>query len=165
VIPMQDVLRLDNAARMNTPGVAAGNWAWRMGPPGVLATLGTEAAQLRAMLYRYNRLRPKQEAVAATSAAAQAPAPPVRAAEAPPPKESPAAVFLPAVRSVSHSSSPRARPPGRRLHSPRLRPLRRQPRPSGSDPPPPLRPSTQPASTASAATLGCITPCPHPRLH
>lgn len=59
VIPMQDVLRLDNSARMNTPGVAAGNWAWRMGP--VLGRLGAEAEQLRAMLYRYNRLRPKQK--------------------------------------------------------------------------------------------------------
>ena len=29
VFPMQDLLGLDNSARMNTPGVAAGNWAWR----------------------------------------------------------------------------------------------------------------------------------------
>ena len=26
---MQDLLGKDNSARMNTPGVAAGNWAWR----------------------------------------------------------------------------------------------------------------------------------------
>ena len=30
IVPLQDVLRLDNAARMNTPGRAAGNWAWRV---------------------------------------------------------------------------------------------------------------------------------------
>lgn len=30
VIPMQDVLGLKSDARMNTPGVADGNWTWRM---------------------------------------------------------------------------------------------------------------------------------------
>jgi 4-alpha-glucanotransferase len=39
VVAMQDVLRLGNEARMNTPGVAAGNWAWRMGPAGVFSNL------------------------------------------------------------------------------------------------------------------------------
>jgi 4-alpha-glucanotransferase len=34
VFTMQDVLSLGNEARMNTPGVANGNWAWRVGPPG-----------------------------------------------------------------------------------------------------------------------------------
>ncbi len=29
VIPMQDVLGLDGAHRMNVPGVADGNWRWR----------------------------------------------------------------------------------------------------------------------------------------
>ena len=29
IVPMQDVLILDSEARMNTPGVAEGNWAWR----------------------------------------------------------------------------------------------------------------------------------------
>lgn len=29
IVPFQDVLRLDSWARMNTPGKAAGNWAWR----------------------------------------------------------------------------------------------------------------------------------------
>ena len=28
--PMQDVLGLDSAARMNTPGIARGNWGWRL---------------------------------------------------------------------------------------------------------------------------------------
>jgi 4-alpha-glucanotransferase len=30
VIPMQDLLGLDNSARMNTPGQAEGNWRWRV---------------------------------------------------------------------------------------------------------------------------------------
>lgn len=29
IVPMQDVLGLDSDARMNTPGVATGNWDWR----------------------------------------------------------------------------------------------------------------------------------------
>lgn len=29
VIPLQDLLGLDNTARMNTPGTATGNWGWR----------------------------------------------------------------------------------------------------------------------------------------
>jgi 4-alpha-glucanotransferase len=32
VIPMQDVLGLDEKARMNRPAVTAGNWEWRMTP-------------------------------------------------------------------------------------------------------------------------------------
>ena len=28
IVPMQDVLKLDSWARMNTPGVGEGNWAW-----------------------------------------------------------------------------------------------------------------------------------------
>lgn len=32
VLPMQDVLNLGEEGRMNTPGVAQGNWGWRMKP-------------------------------------------------------------------------------------------------------------------------------------
>ena len=35
VAPMQDVLGLDSDARMNTPGIAAGNWNWRFTWPQV----------------------------------------------------------------------------------------------------------------------------------
>lgn len=28
--PIQDLLEMDSSARMNTPGVAAGNWQWRI---------------------------------------------------------------------------------------------------------------------------------------
>ena len=30
IMPMQDVLGLGAAARMNTPGKRAGNWTWRL---------------------------------------------------------------------------------------------------------------------------------------
>jgi 4-alpha-glucanotransferase len=49
-------MRLDNSARMNTPGKAAGNWAWRAGGPGVWAALAPEAAALREMAHAYGRL-------------------------------------------------------------------------------------------------------------
>lgn len=29
IVPLQDVMRMDSDARMNTPGVAEGNWVWR----------------------------------------------------------------------------------------------------------------------------------------
>jgi 4-alpha-glucanotransferase len=29
VIPLQDILELDGAHRMNVPGVSGGNWTWR----------------------------------------------------------------------------------------------------------------------------------------
>ena len=32
ITPVQDVLGLDGSARMNVPGVAFGNWGWRLGP-------------------------------------------------------------------------------------------------------------------------------------
>jgi 4-alpha-glucanotransferase len=32
IVPMQDVLSLGTAARMNYPGRAGGNWGWRLLP-------------------------------------------------------------------------------------------------------------------------------------
>lgn len=50
VLPMQDILGLGAAARMNLPGTATGNWAWRMEPGIVGAAAGRRlAAQLRAL--------------------------------------------------------------------------------------------------------------------
>lgn len=44
VAPLQDILSLGNAARMNTPGIAEGNWRWRFRldqfRPDVIAKLG-----------------------------------------------------------------------------------------------------------------------------
>jgi hypothetical protein len=49
VLPEQDVMRLDNEGRMNRPGRAEGNWAWRVGPPSIWKSLSKEAASLKAM--------------------------------------------------------------------------------------------------------------------
>jgi 4-alpha-glucanotransferase len=56
IMPLQDVMRLDNGSRMNTPGVAAGNWGWRVGDSStVWQTLKEEAEELKRMAYVYNR--------------------------------------------------------------------------------------------------------------
>ncbi|MBI4702504.1 MAG: 4-alpha-glucanotransferase [Deltaproteobacteria bacterium] len=52
VVPMQDVLSLGSEARMNTPGVALGNWRWRLGADALSAEL---AARLRALCELYGR--------------------------------------------------------------------------------------------------------------
>ncbi len=53
VLPMQDVLHLDERARMNMPGAAAGNWSWRMLPD----AFGAEQIEGLLKLTRfYNRI-------------------------------------------------------------------------------------------------------------
>jgi 4-alpha-glucanotransferase len=52
IAPLQDFLRLGAGARMNTPGIAAGNWQWRI-PPGT--DLGPIADELRSLNERYDR--------------------------------------------------------------------------------------------------------------
>lgn len=47
IAPLQDLLGLDNTARMNYPGSLGGNWAWRV-PPGALDEF------LRSRLYEVN---------------------------------------------------------------------------------------------------------------
>ena len=47
MLPMQDVLHLDGSARMNLPGSAGGNWAWRMKP-------GAASDKLAKHLYAMN---------------------------------------------------------------------------------------------------------------
>ena len=39
IVPMQDILGLDDSARMNCPGTTGGNWLWRMKPGTVLTDL------------------------------------------------------------------------------------------------------------------------------
>ncbi len=51
-------MRLDNTARMNTPGRAEDNWKWRMGDSAVWARLGREATELRRAAGVGNRLPP-----------------------------------------------------------------------------------------------------------
>ena len=55
IIPMQDILNLGNEARMNTPGVADGNWTWRVGSPHFFARLAPEATKLAQMVTLYGR--------------------------------------------------------------------------------------------------------------
>jgi 4-alpha-glucanotransferase len=52
VFPMQDALRLGSEARMNTPGRAGGNWAWRLRPDVDYDGL---AAELRDLVGIYQR--------------------------------------------------------------------------------------------------------------
>lgn len=46
VIPMQDVLGLGSAARMNTPGAMGGNWLWRMKPDSLSLALSLKIYKL-----------------------------------------------------------------------------------------------------------------------
>ena len=57
VFPVQDVLSLDESARMNTPGKAEGNWSWRLLPD----QLGNQQAQKLASLSEvYGRVPVKE---------------------------------------------------------------------------------------------------------
>ena len=52
ILPLQDLLNLDETARMNIPASAEHNWAWRLLP----GQLNSEAAEtLRKWTVRYNR--------------------------------------------------------------------------------------------------------------
>lgn len=53
ILPLQDVLGLDESARMNTPASADGNWGWRF-TPGQIVPAAEE--QLRDWAYLYNRI-------------------------------------------------------------------------------------------------------------
>ncbi len=54
IIPVQDILGLDNTARMNMPGTATGNWAWRYPSEDLLTSeLGD---RLRNLTQLYSRL-------------------------------------------------------------------------------------------------------------
>jgi 4-alpha-glucanotransferase len=53
VVQMQDVLELPTSCRMNTPGIAWGNWQWRMKPDAITNDL---IEKLREYTERYRRL-------------------------------------------------------------------------------------------------------------
>jgi 4-alpha-glucanotransferase len=57
VIPMQDVLGLGSEARMNKPGVANGNWNWRILPGAFTAEM---QQQLREFAMLYDRIPDSQ---------------------------------------------------------------------------------------------------------
>ncbi len=52
VFPMQDLLGLDEKARMNTPSVANGNWRWRVSTDQLDATLEKELLELTGLFGR-----------------------------------------------------------------------------------------------------------------
>lgn len=59
--PMQDLLNLGNAARMNYPGNPSGNWTWRMLPGAMTKTLSKRLAELNYLYSRMNtKLNPKE---------------------------------------------------------------------------------------------------------
>jgi 4-alpha-glucanotransferase len=53
VVPLQDLLELDDRARFNTPGTTEGNWSWRLQDP--IAGLGGPLHGYGAMAARYGR--------------------------------------------------------------------------------------------------------------
>lgn len=59
IVPMQDVLGLDNRARMNTPSTLGNNWQWRALPGQITLELARKVRQYVGM---YGRLCKKQKA-------------------------------------------------------------------------------------------------------
>ena len=53
ITPLQDVLALDSSHRMNLPGTAKGNWAWRMESSQLLSP--EKAKWLKALAGKYHR--------------------------------------------------------------------------------------------------------------
>ena len=80
VVQMQDLLDLDNSARMNTPGVTMGNWTWRYRPeqfdPHMVERLG-----LLTRIYGRAHIEATPETRAASDAAPETTAAPARPAE------------------------------------------------------------------------------------
>lgn len=59
IIPLQDVMRLDDHARMNTPGKAMGNWGWRYLPHQLHSGVSNGLGELTAAYGR--QVRPPHE--------------------------------------------------------------------------------------------------------
>jgi 4-alpha-glucanotransferase len=53
IIPLQDILGLDNSARMNTPATIEGNWEWRLASLDLLTDQISD--RLRELTYLYSR--------------------------------------------------------------------------------------------------------------
>ncbi len=56
IIPMQDILSLDSACRMNTPGTSDGNWHWRMRWSDVPSSLPSKLRSLNELYGRTGHL-------------------------------------------------------------------------------------------------------------
>ena len=57
IVPLQDLLGLGSGARMNTPGIGEGNWAWRYVTPMLTPTI---SAHLKELTELYGRGRDQQ---------------------------------------------------------------------------------------------------------
>jgi 4-alpha-glucanotransferase len=55
IFPMQDLLDLGSEARMNTPGVASGNWRWRMREGTLAPALARKLGELTFITGRHDR--------------------------------------------------------------------------------------------------------------
>ena len=55
VAPLQDLLGLGSSARMNTPGVALGNWRWRFPEGALTAELRRRMREMTAIYGRLTR--------------------------------------------------------------------------------------------------------------
>ena len=55
IYTMQDLLSLDNAARMNEPSTIGKNWKWRIRPDMITEELSQELAELTDTYFRSNR--------------------------------------------------------------------------------------------------------------
>ncbi len=51
----QDIMRLDNTARMNFPGTTTNNWGWRVGETNIWGKLKKQAAEIKGWLEDYDR--------------------------------------------------------------------------------------------------------------
>jgi 4-alpha-glucanotransferase len=54
VVPLQDVLRLGNEARMNLPGTTKGNWRWRLDPGLLTDKMLATLAEMTAVYHRHS---------------------------------------------------------------------------------------------------------------
>lgn len=55
IVPLQDLMRLDETGRLNKPGTAEGNWQWRYFPEQLESLCAEEADYLRELLSHYGR--------------------------------------------------------------------------------------------------------------
>ncbi|MGC8641477.1 MAG: 4-alpha-glucanotransferase [Isosphaeraceae bacterium] len=60
IVPMQDLLGLGSSARMNIPGKAEGNWAWRFDAAQLSPTVRDRLAELTAVFGRWNGAIPER---------------------------------------------------------------------------------------------------------
>jgi len=66
IVPLQDLLHLDDRARFNTPGTSTGNWCWRLERP--IDALRGPLQGLGELARRYGRERPAGDGTAVSAA-------------------------------------------------------------------------------------------------